>query len=456
MSYKQGMQMFNAGMGLFSAINKAKSDQASEARTADEHQWRKEDRVKAQEQEALSDEYFNHISQGKNVEQMEEYRGKVNGEALKQAHLRHTSIKLQDPKLRKARNEVFMADAEHAEMQIASAMDKVAVMQEAGDIEGANAIMAESYNNFFPNGDRLTSKGGKFYEQVPDGKGGYTMGEERDRMEVEQYMSTAKKLISEGKFKESYVGQKHSEDAYNSVAFANAEEVVDKNGNFVGRMAKFRKDGKEDWQFSAKDSDGTVPWADIRDKEVYLKSEWQKDQKFAAGLAKSKSETAKNKAAATKQGIKPQSPEGKMAFDLARDVKAFDGNQDAAMRFAMEYKKTQNIEATIGKMVSSGMFDEEDAQTARKYMQDHAMKVPEDKMEVKTGLKKEDRVIDEKSMKASKKRKQAQHGAGIPEKASKKGPTKADKEKPPVEGAKKAKDGNWYIKKDGQWYRVKN
>jgi hypothetical protein len=391
---QRARDIMNTAMGITSMFHNI-SEQRREGKKFEQEkkEWVRKDQFRIDE-----GNFITQILQKKNPEESPDY-DPSKAQALISAYTKVGQVQLQDTNFRAAKNQEYLTNADVAQAKLLKDVRQVDALREAGDIDGANAIIAESYNANFPNGDALTydPTTKKFYELEEDADGNLVKGEERSRMDVEKYYRIAKRLMDDEEFKDTHVYQQKKNRAINMAAFGNAEEILDpKTGAVLGLLMKSvnPETGLPDWRYSANNTADTESWPKLRKGgfKGITRTEFERRQTHKAGLAKTRAETEYKKAAKGLD-VKPQSVEGKLAYDLRTNIKALEGKRDESMRLAVAMKQAENADALAGKLISLGYTseDEEYAGVIKAY---EAMQPEIPKEKTDKGLPKTETQID--------------------------------------------------------------
>jgi hypothetical protein len=323
------------------------------------------------EEDKLTQEYLQMIQRGQNpeeVEQMEEpgvigktfgakaKPRKINHKALMNAYFQAYKLKMQDTNYRNAKLELATNESRHAKQAAVDAFAQYNGALKGGDMKSADQIAVQIYNSY-PNGETLEvdQDTGKIYKMKADNDGQLVRGEET-KLPTRDKIAELMKGIMEGRaFEESYVGQLQSNEIANWQAKMEAERVVDKDGNFVGYMAKVvdPKTGKPDWQFSSNSTDNTQPWIEARQSGLQLESKYLGTKGKKATIAETKSKTytrlAKDKREAKGIPAKNAAPELKLAVAITKTMPGV--TVEEAMEHVLNSKGQDKKIAAVLKML---------------------------------------------------------------------------------------------------------
>ena len=398
---------------------------------------RQETLFKQQQEEKLAyDQYSALIEKGK-VPEKELEGNPINHKALATAYADQYQRRLSDTQVRKAEFDLSLAKATNAKRSFIENISRAEAMSAAGNDDQATAFYVEAYK-YINNGDNIEYDpvGKKAYQMVPGEYGQLQRGSEVAMPTREQMQKMAQDMLDKNNFEQMYVSQRLNNRSINAAAVKNPIEVVDREGNTAGWMAKGvdPDTGVPDWHVSM--NDGThLSYAEAQKKGYKMKEGWAKEKKETLGLEKTEADiahvraaTAHERASAEKVGEEKKqvkSAEEKYAEFLIKATHAKDLNEAATI---IRQDKTRSerlkILANFAKDEMLNMNDPEDKAAYDNFAK--SLGVYED-LYAKPGAKFE-------------------LGLGEAPKG----------EQPPVAGARKAPDGNWYVQKDGKWFMVRN
>jgi len=419
------MDLTRMGMMVSGAI---RQQQASE---------RAETEFKQKQEEKLSyDQYSALLEKGK-VPEKELEGNPINHKALAAAYADQYSRRMGDIQTRKAEFDLSLTKATNAKRNFIENISRAEAMASAGNDDQATAFYVEAYK-YINNGDNIeydpVSK--KAYQMVPGEDGTLQRGSEVALPTREQMQKMAQDMLDKNNFEQMYVSQRLNNRAVNASAVRTPIEVVDSEGNTAGWMAKGvdPDSGVPDWHVSM--NDGTqLSFAEARKKGYQMKEGWSKEKKEALGLEKAEADIKHVKAAteheraatekAREEKKQAKSAEEKYAEFLIKATHAKDLNE-AATIIRQDKTRAERLKI-LAQFSKDEMLDMDD---------------PEDKAAYDNFAKSLGVYEDIYGTPGPK----SQLGLG----EGKQG------EKPPVAGARKASDGNWYVQKDGKWYMVRN
>lgn len=345
----------------------------------------------------------------------------------------HYQSKLNDINFRKAQFDLAAAKAQDAKRAFTENISRAEAMESTGNTDAAIPYYIEAYK-YINNGDNIQydAASGKAFQMVPGESGELVRGKEVPLPTRDQMQKMARDMLESTNFEKMYVSQRLNNKAVNAAAVQKPVEVVDAEGNHAGWGVKGVDPdmGTPDYKVGLEDG-RMMSFAEARKKGYQFREDWAKERTQNLGIAKAEAELAHTQALTKKTGVETKTslaPEEKLADFYVRAGLA--PNITAAADMVRQDKMAPERLKIISKYIDDEMLSWDDPADADKI-----------KSFIKSlGSAESGLGLEKKS------------GAGMtpPEKKA------ADNETPPVKGAKKAPNGNWYVQKDGKWFLVRN
>lgn len=344
----------------------------------------------------------------------------------------HYQSKLNDINFRKAEFDLSAAKAQDAKRMFTENISRAEAMESTGNSDAAIPYYVEAYK-YINNGDNIQydAASGKAFKMEPGESGELVRGKEVALPTRDQMQKMARDMLESKNFEQMYVSQRLQNKAVNAAALQKPVEIVDVEGHHAGWGVKGVDPdmGTPDFKVSLEDG-RMMSFAEARKKGYQFREDWAKEKAQNLGLAKAQAELEHTKALSKKAGVETRTslaPEEKLADFYVRSGLA--PNITSAADMVRQDKMAPERLKIISKYIDDEMLSWDD---------------PADADKIKSFIK---------SLGS------AESGLGL-EKKSGQGmaaPAQAPgNETPPVEGAKKAPNGNWYVQKDGKWFLVRN
>lgn len=335
--------------------------------------------------------------------------------AYQAARLGQFETMAKDDEFKRANMERIKKSIDTQHVEVLHYTQKAEGALQTGDTKNALSAYEKAYENVADGTDLVYGDDGKSYTLTyPDGT------------------TETKTFPDQGTMIESFRGmskQFSDKKAFAELALSNRQGVIQANAKVMSNPTIWRsKKGELVYQYEGlRDPDNgkvTDPVFESSKGQMVDKDYLQSNEFTKLSDAKTIAEIEDKESGSKARGIRGKaeqnSPEGKLADDLyERGI--FD-SADEAMRYVVEAKQAGNADAVLGKLVQSGLApgDEEYDEIAKR--------------------------LTENSPKLPAKKKPAAKQKGLPKEDT--------AETPPVKGARKAKDGKWYVQKDGKYYLV--
>ncbi|MHC4640112.1 MAG: hypothetical protein ACYS32_00605 [Planctomycetota bacterium] len=298
-------------------------------------------------------------------------KGEINHRALMKAYTDDYKLKMQDVTFRKSQMALSAAKAKQAKMGAQTSLESMDGALTQGNEALAKEHFADAYT-YINNGDEIQydRESDKFFEMDESDDGQLVRGKEVPFMGWGAARKLSKGIMEGSQFEQTYM----QNDWKNKVANLNAantmERVVDKDGRFVGFMAKQNDDGRPAWNMSLNSTPGVdMKWHEALKEGYRLEKDYISAEAKEAGLAEIKSKTkSRDSETVKKQG--PKSTEGKLVNDLMIAMPNRFRNADEAMKFVLQGKNAKSTQSALAYANEQGLVGEERRQYIEKSIPD--------------------------------------------------------------------------------------